>query len=345
MILNIKLCMPSLVALCAITFGLKGVADDHKVENDIPPRKQWNTNSGYCGEVALISAGLYYGQYISQYEARAIAIKNRPQYKGQLLLGVNDVDAAKKMHLKSVEWNTNKERNTKQFLAWVKTNVVKGYPVAIGIFTNEFLFYGKTNPNAGDDLYDHIVPVIGISSNHALSDKRYFGSDIITFSDNGLWRDRKENPYIFSYRFDAFQADRQQANAKNGEIYSLYDGGINYGIAILGVMDKNGDTLPVRVSTNVNYERPAIKNKTSKRPPPMPLILTITVSGLQPGVVYNLYKYNNLDAVPNERFNANAGKASDRWSIQISSGSTFTMQQEIQSDEIAVFRAVRASAP
>jgi hypothetical protein len=39
--------------------------------NDIPPRLQWNHNAGYCGEVSLISAGLYYGQYISQYDARS----------------------------------------------------------------------------------------------------------------------------------------------------------------------------------------------------------------------------------------------------------------------------------
>ena len=34
---------------------------------DMPPRLQWNTNYGYCGEVSLISAGLFFGQYCSQY--------------------------------------------------------------------------------------------------------------------------------------------------------------------------------------------------------------------------------------------------------------------------------------
>ena len=40
---------------------------------DISPRLQWNENNGYCGEVSLISAGLYYGQYLSQYDARSLA--------------------------------------------------------------------------------------------------------------------------------------------------------------------------------------------------------------------------------------------------------------------------------
>ena len=39
----------------------------------IPPRRQWEGNGGYCGETVMISAGLYYGQYVSQYDARAFA--------------------------------------------------------------------------------------------------------------------------------------------------------------------------------------------------------------------------------------------------------------------------------
>src|SRR5579859_6230620 len=67
---------------------------------DMPPRFQWNENFGYCGEVALISAGLFYGQYLSQYDARATA-SSKPQYRSssQLLLGVNDTHAAAGMHL------------------------------------------------------------------------------------------------------------------------------------------------------------------------------------------------------------------------------------------------------
>src|SRR5579862_7075760 len=117
--------------------------DTYSVSNAIPPRLQWNENFGYCGEVSFISAGLYYGQYLSQYDARAIASKNRPQYesKSQLLVGVNDSYAAAQMHLTYAEWTTSSETSTNQFLAWVKSKVIAGYPVAIGIYTNEYLFY------------------------------------------------------------------------------------------------------------------------------------------------------------------------------------------------------------
>ena len=273
------------------------LADPYVVQNNIPPRWQWANNKGYCGEVSLISAGLYYGQYISQYEARAIALKNGPQNKDQLLLGKNDAMAASQMHLNAVEWDTASQETPEQFYTWVKEQVIKGYPVAIGIFMNEYLFNISSKPNAGDSEYDHIVPVIGIASNYVLSDPTYHGDDVLTFSDNGLYGDDVNPPYIFRFGFDAFLADREQANAKDGSIYSLNNDASNYGIVITGVMDKNGDTVPVRVDTNLNFEHPVMENGNTP-PPPMPLVLTITVSGLAPNVPYILYRYNSLDKVP-----------------------------------------------
>lgn len=317
-------------------------------QNNLPPRLEWNGNFGYCGETSLISAGLYYGQYVSQYKVRAIASKNTPQYfkKSQLLLGVNDHYAASQMHLNSTEWNTDSEKNTPQFLAWVKKNVLLGYPVAIGVYTNEYLFYGIKNPYDGDADYDHIVLVTGISSNHSFSNSNYYGNDKIIFSDHGLWDDDcSKPPYIFQYSFNGFQANRKQANAKNGTIYSLANNGSNYGLAVTGVMDKNGDTLPVRIDTNVNYEKPAIVNGSSIPPDPMLLQLNVTVSNLEPHVQYQLYRYDNFADVPDSNFNAKASQAAQSWHIQITSGNTFVMTQEIMSDEIAVYRCVKSSAP
>src|ERR1700722_11587714 len=77
-----------------------GQTPPYAAANDIPPRLQWMANHGYCGEVALISAGLYYGQYASQYDARALASDGLPQNEGksQLLLGGNDRRAARLRH-------------------------------------------------------------------------------------------------------------------------------------------------------------------------------------------------------------------------------------------------------
>ncbi len=144
-----------------------------------------------------------------------------------------------------------------------------------------------------------------------------FATERLTFSDNGLWGTDGNYPYFFTYRFGAFPKDRQQANSPRGPLYSLPAGRRNYGIALLGV---KGDTLPVRVWTSVNYENPAMKNNTSRRPAPMPLTLTVVVSGLTPGVNYRLYRYDSLAAIPDSDFNARAAQAAEARDVRIDSG-------------------------
>lgn len=322
-------------------------ADMNSVMLDIAPRNQWEANFGYCGEVSLISAGLYYGQYISQYDARAIASQNTPQNKAesQLLLGVNDQYAAKQMHLSSIEWDGSGGQPTTEFLAWVKQMIVSGYPVSIGILMNQYLFYGQKNAAAGDTDYDHIVPVYGVGSSQPLGDPSYYADDVIYFSDNGLWTPKGNVPiYLFDYAFGIFQQDRNQANAASASVYSLSTQGSGFGIAITGVTDPNGETLPVSLKTSINYE-PAIQNGATSRPAPIPVTLTITLSNLEPGVSYKLYRYSQFGSVPDANFNASASQAQESWDVEISSGTTYEMTEQIQSDEMAIYRAVRASAP
>ncbi len=314
--------------------------------NDIGPRYQWNHNYGYCGEVSEISAGLYYGQYVSQYDARAAA-DDVPQnrYRSQLLLGVNALRAAETMHLHAIA-RTGKLNRTGDFLAWVKENVLLGRPVAIGIYMNQFRFYGNRKPDAGSPQYDHIVPVIGIASYHPRDERGYFPDDVITFSDNGEWSSsRREAKYYFSYALGAFQKTRREANARRGPIYSLTDDHRDFGIAILGVQDGDHETLPVRVTMSINYEHPQIAQGTSQRPSAEPVVLTVTVSGLTPGGTYNLYRFKTLASIPNRGFNKNAGKAYEKWTIVGRAGGRFVMTEKIMSDEVAAYRAVPANAP
>ncbi|HZZ00446.1 MAG TPA: hypothetical protein VFE36_12825 [Candidatus Baltobacteraceae bacterium] len=300
--------------------------------NDIPPRLQWNANFGYCGETSFISAGLYYGQWASQYEVRSIASDGRPQNRrdSQLLLGGNAMRAAQVMHLSVVKWN-DASASPASYLAWVEENVAMHRPVIIGVYTNEYKFYGRTNPQAGDQTYDHIAPVVAA------------GNGRITFSDNGLWGPPR--PYLFTYRYSWFSRTRAQANARTAPPYSLPAGVRDYAVAIVGVLDPRHETLPVRVATNVNYEKPKMRNHSTVRPKPMPLVLTVTVSDLRQGVAYTLYRYDRFSDVPDERFNAKAERASKHWSIRLTSGSSFTIEESIMSDQVAVYRAVPTSGP
>ena len=320
----------------------------HQKLLSIPPREQWKGNYGYCGETAMISAGLYYGQYVSQYDARAFASDGQDQsQKGsQLLVGPdqNAGHAARKMHLSFAEWNPDNESSTQEFLAWVKQQVVKDAPVVIGTYMNKSVFGDDTD---NDDEYDHVVPVIGVESSRPLAGTGHYDDDLIVFSDNGVYRpDDESPPYIFKCSFGAFQKTRRQANQRSAPVYSLARvvGDVrNYGIAITGIRT-DGSTLSVRVATDVNYERPEISDGSGARPAPMRLELAVTVAGLEPGVLYKLYRYDNMAKVPDGAFNKHASSAARTWDIVADSASASRIE-EILSDEVAVYRAVKASAP
>lgn len=341
-----------LAALIVSLLGARGqdaIKPPYERRLDMPPRLQWNANYGYCGEVSFISAGLYFGQYCSQFTARALASPGvrQSQASSQLLLGVNDAKAAAAMRLATVPWKPPSRGTSKDFLIWTKTRLLAGHVPIIGVFMNEYRFYRNSNRNAGDPDYDHIVPVVGIGADAPLdkNPKAYAATDVIFFSDNGLWAPSGVPPYLFSSRFGDFQKNRRDANAPSGPLYSLRNDGRNYGIAITGVADARGDTIPVRLATSVNDERPAMKNGSNTAPAPMPLTLTVTVLIPDQGVEYNLYRYDKFENVPTSKFNAGVRKASQFWRIPRNSGPAFSLKLPIYSNQIAVFRAVRVSAP
>jgi hypothetical protein len=334
---------------------------EYIAENDIPPRLQWNANGGYCGEVSMISAGLFYGQYLSQFDVRQLASPGKGQGDdAQLLLGEDSaINAAKALRLEHVAFAS---QDSVAFLEWVEQHVWQGFPVIIGVMNNENLLYGNTDPSSGDNEYDHIVPVIGYGSVSAPPFSHFHPENVILFSDNGLYTPGNSTPYYMHFKMQPektpgspppFLGDRQQANLAAGNIYTLLQlpqnqnekkSLFNYAMVIKGVADPNKETLRVRVETNLNHELPPIAHGSHTRPSAIPLTLTITVTGLEPTVLYNLYKYDDENQVPTEHFNENAVKAGIKpWQlISITAGTSWTGQLAIRSDQKVFFRAVKA---
>lgn len=308
--------------------------------NSVPSRLHWQNNASYDGETALISAGLYYGQYLSQFDVRALITPGGDQTGGKLTIAENGSSAAMQLHLRTEEWNN--AGNSQQFLTWLKLKLAVGIPVVFGVYANRTLF----GPGPMDHAeYDHIVCARTILSRSSISDPTYYPTDQIGFTDAGLFRPEKTNNYNFHYNIARFQSSRSDADIPTSLVYSLPSDAPNYGIAILGVADMNGDTLPVRLEASPSHETPSIDSNSNLRPPSIPLELTITISNLEPAVPYILYRYNQLSSVPESQFNANEAQSDQKLPFSIDSGSTYTITQMIQSDQVAVYRCVRASAP
>ncbi|MCE7872392.1 hypothetical protein DYH09_18715 [bacterium CPR1] len=226
---------------------------------DVPPRLQWNENSGYCGETSFICAGLYFGQYCSQFTAREMASPGVPQSdpSSQLLLGVNDRRAAEMMRLQTIEFDSRAQRSTDELLAWVKRQALAGHIVIIGVFNNGIILGEWTSVQDGDSEYDHIGPVLGIKSNEPLDSRpgEYLPEDELTFCDNGLFGPSIGSPptmyqFLFPYTFKSFPGTRVEANNPNGPIYMLKNTPPNYGVAVTGVVDPDRVTVPVRLRSS-----------------------------------------------------------------------------------------------
>lgn len=328
----------SVLALVASAF-----ADEARL--DMPPRLQWNANGGYCGEVSMISAGLYYGQYCSQFTARQMAAPAAKQSDtaSWLLLGVNDLAAAGRMRLAAERFYFPTQASTRDFLVWVKSHVADGYPVIVGLFYNTTRF---GDPPPGDEEYDHIVPVVSVGSAQSLADYawKYFATDTLTFSDNGLYDPAGTPAYFYDTTFSRFAKTRRAANASSAPLYSLKSTPNNYGIAVTGVLDLDGATIPVRLAASRNSE-PEMPDGSDTPPRAAPLRLTVTVTIPDTSVPYKLYCYDDFADVPVSSFNANASKASRTWDIPAHAGSSFEVTYDTDTGSTAVFRAVPASAP
>ena len=337
-------------------------------KNKIPKGLQWNENGGYCGELSLMSAGLYYGQYTSQFDVRSIVNRAGSQ-QTEVLVGtppqLNADKAAKELSLAytlSNDANPNVNSHPHKFLAWVKAQVLHGYPkggrpVAIGVYQNRSWFQLKGETRNGG--YDHIVLVTGIGSNHPLTDLVYHDDDIIYFWDFGLWTGQTNLNGYTSSTFKDFQRNRNQANADipNGNVYSLPDDTDNYGMAIQGVVDPTKKTIPLRVdalplATNKPFrEWPEIGDGSGRCPSHPQIDLQITASDLSsnPSVQYNIYRYDDPKQVPTQNFNANS-RGRKKWQITsqnpiIQDSIARDLQSPPKIPPMAIYRAVLATAP
>jgi hypothetical protein len=273
---------------------------------------------------------------------------NNPQTSCQLLLGVNDQHAATAMRLDTIQWD-NSNRDTENFLVWIKEMIANGFPVIIGVYMNKYLFYGINDSSAGDADYDHIVLVTRVESVHA-DTSIYCDDDVLYFSDHGLWSPIKTGPqYIFSYKFGDIVGNRKEANSRCGPVYTLPNDPMigNYGIATIGPIDENNELLPVRVNININYESPEIGRNSNARPLPMTVDVTITISELLPNVPYKLYKYGDQNDIPKSSFNQFKNQAVMIWDIEISDNddTTVVIYDTILSSDKAIYRAVCADSP
>ena len=319
-----------------------GSRDAYSASVDLAPRLQWNANYGYCGEISFISAGMYFGQYTSQWTARELASGGMKQTaeESQLLLGVNDLAAADRMRLEVVAFDSESQESVAEYLTWIKSMLMRGTPVIIGVLMR---LDEADSAYPGSREYDHIVPVLAVVSKSRLrpGERRYRPTDALIISDNsGLTSES-----LYRLPFASSQRTRSAANAPGAPEYSLRNRPMNYATTVLGVRDVDGVTIPVRLTGSLDGEGVQDVTWLNTQPAGQPLELTATVSIPDSSQEYRVYLYDDFDEVPIRGFNAAAGQAIQSWTIPAGTPATWSTTISTTSDQTRVFRAVPVTAP
>jgi hypothetical protein len=295
-------------------------------------REQWDVNGGYCGETSFIAAGMTFGQYTSQFTARGLAAPGIPQAQvaSQLLLGVNDQAAARAMHLTVSQYSdaggTRGRLRAARLIAWMRDRMAKGARVILGVYMK----------GSRDAEYDHIVPAVDIVAAGVGNGEQSRLGDRLSFSDN--------DGHVLTGVFRDLLHDRRGANAASAPPYSIPRDVKNYAVAVEGVADREGVTIPVMLQASRRSE-PAMVDGALLPPAPKPLVIRATVFIPNQNQSYKLYRYDNFSKVPEASFNAAASRAVQSWVIPAHSGAAVFFDVNVLTSDTVVFRAVPSTAP
>ena len=279
---------------------------------DIPPREQWDNNGGYCGELVIQQIGLYYGTYVSQYQARAIV---DPAQQVEIWVGYNDNVVLDALRMTYERWDqTQATPQYRNYLVWTKQHIHNLHPVSIAVYYS-----------GGEDTdYDHIVAAVDAQSSDWSS---WHGDDTLSFNDG---YERTAFTQQFSELYDT------RAMSHNGARFDYcVPQDVDYGTAVTGIRDDLGETVPVQLTLD-RWNEPNV----SQGERAVYLQATVTARSLVPGNSYVLLRYDDYRQVPTSNFLASQYS----WSKSFTAaGTTYTYQDQIPSNGVSIYRCVAQS--
>jgi hypothetical protein len=276
---------------------------------DIPPRKQWVNQFGYCGECSIQQAALYYGTYVSQYRAREIIDPTQWQ---DVWVPENSGPIFTALRLRVDVWDQAQAApQYPAFLVWMKKHLQQGHPVIFQSFVR-----GEADPG-----YDHIMTAVGFTS---IDTTAYHAEDRLFFTDH-YWSG------YYNRSFGSLHDTRDMSG--NGSRYEYCiprdrDGGC----AVTGIKDASGTARRIVLKVD-RWREPNI----SRGALPVMLTGTIAVSGLVNGKAYALLRYDNYRSVPTSNF---LSSAFTRKTVFTASAASKTFIDWFKSDGIVIYRCV-----
>ena len=154
------------------------------------PGYQWDDNGGYCGSWAVQRAALSKGAWISQQQVRdhTSPAPGAPPSHDNEILSPNIAEALRNLKIKAEGFDFQHAPVPQQpaYFSWLKGQLVQNHTV-VWMIMWDGQSYPAYNMKVPYGVHGHVEPVIGIESNHPLTDTTVYDDDtFVHYTDNGV---------------------------------------------------------------------------------------------------------------------------------------------------------------
>jgi len=279
--------MPSWVNETAICAGGRCIKPAMKYERIIAdqPGFQWDDAGGYCGSWASQRAILAQGAWVSQQQVRDHTSPCGGHDEEILSCNIAEALTNLKIDFEAFDFANTPTPQTDAYAKWIKKQLVSGYAVAWMIMWSgqSYPIY-NLKPPAG--MYGHVEPVIGIQSNHPLTDSTVYEDDVLVhYTDAGIKTvHRPISSIAGTWAGPGHPADCGDYSYCIGNPYG-------FGWAAKGFAD---DKKAVAVPASLSIKPFRSEPDTRSGEKPEALTGSLTATELAVGTKYDIYRWDSV---------------------------------------------------
>mmetsp|Transcript_19448 Transcript_19448/g.41783 ORF Transcript_19448/g.41783 Transcript_19448/m.41783 type:complete len:365 (+) Transcript_19448:181-1275(+) len=249
------------------------------------PGIQWMDHGGYCGSWSIQRIALANGVWLSQQQIRDHTVEGGGHDEEILETNIGLALQNLKFKFEGFDYKHLPTPQADAYRGWIKKKLAAGFGIVwmIMLTGGQYPVYPRLAPYG---QYSHVEPVVGLLSDHPLTDEQWYDDDVVVH-----YTDADTNTY---YRTMASLPDDTtfKGNCKDPDytgypcIYEKY----GFGWSIEGVQDEKPG-LPLSLAVEPCESEPDTRTGSSSEN----LKATVTIKDLTPAKPYVLYRWSSVE--------------------------------------------------
>ncbi|CAJ1328223.1 unnamed protein product, partial [Effrenium voratum] len=286
------------------------------------PGFQWDDAGGYCGSWSIQRAAMAKGAWISQQQVRNHTVPGGGHDEEILATNIDVAFKNLKIKAEGFDYKNTPTPQVDAYRRWIKKQLVNGHALVWMIMLNGAHY--PVYPGLPFGLYSHVEPVVGILSDHPLTDENFYDDDVVVhYTDadaNTYYRTMASLPgsyVLFAHCPGSDYVGYPCINQQRG-----------FGWAIQGFLDDE-KALPLALTIDKWQSEPDVRSGEA----PAQLTGTLTLSELTVGKKYVIFRWDGAD----DAFKPSAARVVLRFTAS-SATASFTDKTPFPSDGATYYR-------